>query len=95
MYPNLKHSALYFVQFNAGSAATANAYAGQVFLTTNAAASSAMFAWVMLDLFKGRKMSCVGACVGAIIGLVAITPCAGKSIHEHAVTRLLPKSGTA
>ncbi len=45
---------------------------------TNTAASTGMIGWVMVDYFKhGRKFSVVGACEGAIAGLVGITPAAG------------------
>ena len=45
---------------------------------TNTAASTGMIGWVMVDYFKhGRRFSVVGACEGAIAGLVGITPAAG------------------
>jgi Amt family ammonium transporter len=45
---------------------------------TNTAASTGMIGWVMVDYLKyGRKFSVVGACSGAIAGLVGITPAAG------------------
>jgi len=34
-------------------------------------------AWIFYDRFQNRKMSALGACIGAIVGLVAITPAAG------------------
>lgn len=63
--------------FNAGSSFGANAEAAMAFATTNAASASAMIAWVFLDVFRGRKISALGACIGAVVGLVAITPAAG------------------
>ncbi len=63
--------------FNAGSALSANAQAVQAFLTTHAASASAMLAWVALDWIKKGKPSALGACIGAVVGLVAITPAAG------------------
>lgn len=65
------------VQFNAGSAGGAGVIAGQAFLTTNAAAASAMLTFMLCDILRGRKMRATGACIGAIIGLVVITPAAG------------------
>lgn len=63
--------------FNAGSALSANESAVQAFLTTNTASAAAMLAWVFYDAFLGRKPSALGACIGAVVGLVAITPAAG------------------
>jgi Amt family ammonium transporter len=65
------------LQFNAGSALTSGAMASHVFMTTNAAAGSAMLAWLLLDHLRGHKIRATGACVGAVIGLVGITPAAG------------------
>jgi len=63
--------------FNAGSALAANGLAVQAFATTNMATASAMITWVMFDALVGRKISAMGACIGAVVGLVAITPAAG------------------
>jgi Amt family ammonium transporter len=63
--------------FNAGSALGANELAAQAFATTNTASASAALAWIFFDMLKGRKPSAVGACIGAVVGLVAITPAAG------------------
>lgn len=63
--------------FNAGSALAANGLAVQAFATTNTASASAMITWVMFDALVGRKISAMGACIGAVVGLVAITPAAG------------------
>ncbi|HNV28515.1 MAG TPA: ammonium transporter [Cyclobacteriaceae bacterium] len=63
--------------FNAGSALAANGLAVQAFATTNMASASAMITWVMFDALVGRKISAMGACIGAVVGLVAITPAAG------------------
>ena len=63
--------------FNAGSALAANATAVTAFATTNTASAAAMMAWVFLEWMRGQKPSAVGACIGAVVGLVAITPAAG------------------
>lgn len=63
--------------FNAGSALAANATAALAFATTNTASAAAMLGWLAFDWFRGRKPSAMGACVGAVVGLVAITPAAG------------------
>jgi Amt family ammonium transporter len=63
--------------FNAGSALAANAAAVQAFATTNTASAAAMMAWVFFEWLRGVKPSAMGACIGAVVGLVAITPGAG------------------
>lgn len=63
--------------FNAGSALGVNAKAANAFATTNTAAAAAMVAWVLMDAMRGHKVSSIGACVGAVVGLVAITPACG------------------
>jgi len=63
--------------FNAGSALGANADAVIAFANTNIASATAMLTWVFYERMHGRKMSAVGACIGAVVGLVAITPAAG------------------
>jgi Amt family ammonium transporter len=63
--------------FNAGSALAANATAAMAFATTTIASASAMVTWVFFDRLNGRKVSALGACIGAVVGLVVITPSAG------------------
>ena len=63
--------------FNAGSALAANETAVLAFLTTNTASAAAMLAWVFFDAVRGRRPSALGAAIGAVVGLVAITPAAG------------------
>lgn len=63
--------------FNAGSALTASGTAAMAFLTTNTASAAAMLGWLFFDISQGRKPSVLGACIGAVVGLVAITPAAG------------------
>lgn len=63
--------------FNAGSALGANALAVSAFATTNIAAASAGLSWMFFDVVKGKKPSVLGFCIGAVVGLVAITPGAG------------------
>ena len=63
--------------FNAGSAVAANALAVSAFSTTNTAAAAAGLSWMFFDVLRGKKPSVVGFCVGAVVGLVAITPGAG------------------
>jgi ammonium transporter, Amt family len=72
--------------FNAGSALGASGLAALAFATTNTASASAMLSWMFFDWMKGNKPSAVGACIGAVVGLVAITPAAGfVTIRESIV----------
>ena len=63
--------------FNAGSALGANGLAVSAFATTNTAAAAAGLSWMFFDVMKGKKPSVMGFCIGAVVGLVAITPGAG------------------
>jgi ammonium transporter, Amt family len=63
--------------FNAGSALGANGLAANAFVTTNFGAAAAMLTWALLEMFRGGKITAVGAGTGAVVGLVAITPAAG------------------
>jgi len=63
--------------FNAGSALAANALSVSAFATTNTAAAAAGLSWMFFDVLKGKKPSVLGFCIGAVVGLVAITPGAG------------------
>ena len=63
------------------------------FATTNTASAAAMLAWMFFDRLRGRKPSALGACIGAVVGLVAITPAAGfVTIGESIVIGLAPAS---
>ncbi len=63
--------------FNAGSALSAGPLAASAFATTNTASAAAGLAWVFFDSARGKKPSALGFCIGAVVGLVAITPAAG------------------
>lgn len=63
--------------FNAGSALGANGLAVSAFATTNTAAAAAGLSWMFFDVLRGKKPSVLGFCIGAVVGLVAITPAAG------------------
>ena len=71
--------------FNAGSALAANATAAMAFGTTTIASGTAMLSWIFFDRVNGRKVSALGACIGAVVGLVAITPAAGFVTIPHAI----------
>ncbi len=63
--------------FNAGSALAADGLATTAFVNTNIASATAMITWLLTDGAMGKKRSAVGAAIGAVVGLVAITPAAG------------------
>jgi Amt family ammonium transporter len=63
--------------FNAGSAFGSNSLAVTAFATTNISAGAAGLSWMFFDVLMGKKPSVLGFCIGAVVGLVAITPGAG------------------
>ncbi|MBI2363064.1 MAG: ammonium transporter, partial [Elusimicrobia bacterium] len=71
--------------FNAGSALAANETAVLAFITTNTASAAAMLAWVFFDAVRGRRPSALGAAIGAVVGLVAVTPAAGYVTVGHSI----------
>lgn len=71
--------------FNGGSALGAGPLAVSAFATTNTASAAAGLAWVLLDVVKGKKPSALGFCIGAVVGLVAITPACGFVTVPHSL----------
>ncbi len=63
--------------FNAGSALGANELAANAFVVTNTAAGMAALTWVTMSWLHRGTPSVLGAVVGAVAGLVAITPASG------------------
>jgi Amt family ammonium transporter len=63
--------------FNAGSALAANGLAVSALVVTNLAAAAAGLSWMFCDWIVKGKPSAVGLSVGAVCGLVAITPASG------------------
>ncbi|HXH32082.1 MAG TPA: ammonium transporter [Bacteriovoracaceae bacterium] len=63
--------------FNAGSSMAANDVATLALMNTNTASAVAMLTWMFLECLRGKKVTALGACIGAVVGLVAITPGAG------------------
>lgn len=72
--------------FNAGSAFGANNLAATALATTTTASAAAAFTWIIFDAIRGRKPSAMGTCIGAVVGLVAITPAAGFISLPHSLT---------
>ena len=63
--------------FNAGSALAADVLAVNALVVTNLAAAAAAVSWMITDWVRKGKPSAVGISVGAVCGLVAITPASG------------------
>lgn len=64
--------------FNGGSTGNATIRSWYACVNTNLAAASGGLTWMFIDWFRtGGKWSTVGLCMGAIAGLVGITPAAG------------------
>lgn len=63
--------------FNAGSGLQADGIAANAFLVTHLATCVAALTWMAIDWIHNKKPTTVGACTGAVSGLVAITPAAG------------------
>jgi ammonium transporter, Amt family len=65
--------------FNGGDPYFSGADAATAVINTNVATATALLTWVVWDIFlsKSKKTTFGGAVNGMIVGLVAITPCAG------------------
>ena len=66
-----------WIGFNAGSALAADGVAAQAVVNTHLAAATGMLGWLLVEKIKTGHATTLGACSGAVAGLVAITPCAG------------------
>ena len=64
--------------FNAGSGLAADGLAANAFLVTHVATAAAAMTWMAMDWTVNKKPTTVGACTGAVAGLVAITPAASS-----------------
>lgn len=71
--------------FNAGSAFGANHLAATALATSSTASAAAGLTWIFFDILRGRKPSAMGTCIGAVVGLVAITPAAGYVTLPHSL----------
>jgi Amt family ammonium transporter len=71
--------------FNAGSAFGANALAVTALATSTTASAAGGITWIFFDMLLGRKPSAMGTCIGAVVGLVAITPAAGYVTVPHSL----------
>ena len=71
--------------FNAGSALGSGMLAATALATTTTASAAAAMAWIFFEMTRGRRPSVMGACIGAVVGLVAITPAAGYVSIPHSL----------
>ena len=62
--------------FNGGSALAADGIAVTALVNTNTAAAAAAVTWMLIS-WRESKPSVLGIAIGAVVGLVAITPAAG------------------
>jgi len=71
--------------FNAGSSFAADTLGVIAFANTTAASAMSALTWGFLEQIHGKKISSIGVCVGAVVGLVAITPGAGYVSLGHSI----------
>ena len=71
--------------FNGGSAVGAGSLAVSAFAATNTASAAAGITWVLFDVFRGKKPSALAFCIGAVVGLVGITPACGFVTIPHSI----------
>src|SRR5471030_2747274 len=71
--------------FNAGSALGSGTLAATALATTTTASAAAAMAWIFFDIMRGKKPSVMGACIGAVVGLVAVTPACGFITVPHSL----------
>ncbi len=63
--------------FNAGSELAADGQAASAFVVTHFAAAAGAVAWPVMEWLMRGKPTVLGACSGAVAGLVCITPASG------------------
>lgn len=81
--------------FNAGSALAASSQSVLALINTNISAASALLTWYILEALSGKKPSVIGMCIGAVCGLVGITPACGfVPIYSSGIIGVLSSIGT-
>lgn len=63
--------------FNAGSALASDGLAASAFAATHLAAAAGAISWAFVEWIARGKPTLLGACSGAVAGLVCVTPAAG------------------
>ena len=71
--------------FNAGSALSAGGLAANAFVVTNTAAAMGGLTWLTVSWIHRGQPSALGAALGAVAGLVAITPASGDVTPSAAI----------
>jgi len=71
--------------FNAGSALSASELAVSALVVTNLSAAAATVSWMVIDTLVKGKPSASGIAIGAVCGLVAITPASGFVTPSSAI----------
>jgi len=71
--------------FNGGSALAANGLAVNAFVATHMAAAAGVLGWSAAEWVKHGRPSILGACSGAVAGLVCITPASGSVTPMSAI----------
>jgi len=71
--------------FNGGSALASNGIAAAAWVNSMLSASAAMMTWLFADRIQNGKFSATAPLVGAVVGLVAITPSAGYVLPWAAI----------
>jgi len=71
--------------FNGGSALTSGTLAVSAMISTHCAASAGLLVWAGLEWIQRGKPSVLGACSGAVAGLVLITPGSGSVTAVNAM----------
>ncbi len=63
--------------FNAGSELASDSLASSAFAATHFSAAAGALAWALVEWVRQGKPTVLGACSGAVAGLVCVTPAAG------------------
>eukprot|EP01117_Protostelium_nocturnum_P000151 TRINITY_DN10223_c0_g1_i1.p1 TRINITY_DN10223_c0_g1~~TRINITY_DN10223_c0_g1_i1.p1 ORF type:complete len:282 (-),score=17.40 TRINITY_DN10223_c0_g1_i1:185-1030(-) len=71
--------------FNGGSAVAANSSAVLAATNTSIAAAASALTWMLCDAFCRRSTPVIGGCVGAVVGLVVITPASGYIVPGYSI----------
>jgi Amt family ammonium transporter len=71
--------------FNAGSALSASPIAASALVVTNLSAAAATVSWMITETLMKGKPSATGMAIGAVVGLVAITPASGYVTPSSAI----------
>jgi Amt family ammonium transporter len=71
--------------FNAGSALAADGIAASAFAVTHFGAAAGALAWSVTEWLHRGKPTVLGACSGAVAGLVCVTPAAGFVLPMHGI----------